>query len=190
MRSKENAQDYRYFPDPDLIPVALTEEWVEEMRAAMPELPQAKRERYVNELKLSPDTAKVLTSDKNFASLFDDAYAVCGKARETANTITTDIIALVKEAGIEPSAMKMDPEKLADIITLVADEKVNRSVGKDLTAKLFKEDIDPIKYVKENGLMIVEDTALIAATIDEVIAEFPQSVADYKAGKEKPSALW
>ena len=185
MRSKENAQDYRYFPDPDLIPVALTEEWVEEMRAAMPELPQAKRERYVNELKLSPDTAKVLTSDKNFASLFDDAYAVCGKARETANTITTDIIALVKEAGIEPSAMKMDPEKLADIITLVADEKVNRSVGKDLTAKLFKEDIDPIKYVKENGLMIVEDTALIAATIDEVIAEFPQSVADYKAGKEK-----
>lgn len=185
MRSKENAQDYRYFPDPDLIPVALTEEWVEEMRAAMPELPQAKRERYVNELKLSPDTAKVLTSDKNFASLFDDAYAVCGKARETANTITTDIIALVKEAGIEPSAMKMDPEKLADIITLVADEKVNRSVGKDLTAKLFKEDIDPIRYVKENGLMIVEDTALIAATIDEVIAEFPQSVADYKAGKEK-----
>ena len=185
MRSKENAQDYRYFPDPDLIPVALTEEWVEEMRAAMPELPQAKRERYVNELKLSPDTAKVLTSDKNFASLFDDAYAVCGKARETANIITTDIIALVKEAGIEPSAMKMDPKKLADIITLVADEKVNRSVGKDLTAKLFKEDIDPIKYVKENGLMIVEDTALIAATIDEVIAEFPQSVADYKAGKEK-----
>ena len=185
MRSKENAQDYRYFPDPDLIPVALTEEWVEEMRAAMPELPQAKRERYVNELKLSPDTAKVLTSDKNFASLFDDAYAVCGKARETANTITTDIIALVKEAGIEPSAMKMDPEKLADIITLVADEKVNRSVGKDLTAKLFKEDIDPIKYVKENGLMIVEDTALIAATIDEVIAEFPQSGAEYTAGKEK-----
>ena len=185
MRSKENAQDYRYFPDPDLIPVALTEERVEEMRAAMPELPQAKRERYVNELKLSPDTAKVLTSDKNFALLFDDAYAVCGKARETANTITTDIIALVKEAGIEPSAMKMNPEKLADIITLVADEKVNRSVGKDLTAKLFKEDIDPIKYVKENGLMIVEDTALIAATIDEVIAEFPQSVADYKAGKEK-----
>ena len=113
MRSKENAQDYRYFPDPDLIPVALTEEWVEEMRAAMPELPQAKRERYVNELKLSPDTAKVLTSDKNFASLFDDAYAVCGKARETANTITTDIIALVKEAGIEPSAMKDGSGKIS-----------------------------------------------------------------------------
>ena len=185
MRSKENAQDYRYFPDPDLIPIALTEEWVEEMRSAMPELPQAKRERYVNELKLSADIAKVLTSDKAFASLFDDAYAACGKARETANTIATDVIALVKEAGIEASQLQMDAKKLADIITLVAEEKVNRSVGKDLVAKLFKEDIDPVKYVEENGLMIVEDTELIASTIDAVIAEFPQSVADYKAGKEK-----
>ncbi len=185
MRSKENAQDYRYFPDPDLIPVVLTEEWVAEMKAEMPELPQAKRERYVSELKLSPDTAKVLTSDRAFASLFDDAYKICGKARETANTIVTEVIALVKEAGIEPSEMKMDAKKLADIITLVAEEKVNRSVGKDLTAKLFREDIDPLKYVEENGLMIVEDTAFISSVIDEVIAEFPQSVADYKSGKEK-----
>lgn len=185
MRSKENAQDYRYFPDPDLVPVSLSQQWIEAMRAEMPELPQAKRRRYVEELKLSADTAKVLTSDKNIASLFDDTYAACGKAREAANTIATDVMALIKEAGIEPAAMKMDAGKLADIITLVSEEKINRGVGKELVAELFRSDIDPMKYVEEKGLLIVEDTGLIASTIDAVIAEFPQSVADYKAGKEK-----
>ena len=185
MRSKENAQDYRYFPDPDLVPVAITPEWVEEMRAQMPELPQAKRERYVNELKIAADTAKVITSDKALADLFDAAYAICGKARETANTVAVDLIGLLKEAGVQPADMKIDAAKFAAIITLVSEEKVNRSVGKELVAELFKNDIDPEAYVKEKGLMIVEDTELIAKTIDEVIAEFPQSVVDYKDGKEK-----
>ena len=185
MRSKENAQDYRYFPDPDLVPVSITPEWVEEMRAQMPELPQAKRERYVNELKIAADTAKVITSDKALADLFDAAYAICGKARETANTVAVDLIGLLKEAGVQPADMKIDPKKFAAIITLVAEEKVNRSVGKELVAELFKNDIDPEAYVQEKGLMIVEDTELIAKTIDEVIAEFPQSVVDYKDGKEK-----
>ena len=185
MRSKENAQDYRYFPDPDLIPIELTEEWVEEMRSQMPELPQAKRERYVNELKISENIAHVITNEKTLATLFDETYATCGKARETANIISTDIIALLKENGMQASDLKMDPAKLADIITLISEEKINRAVGKDLVAKLLTEDIDPLKYVEENGLMIVEDTALIAAVIDEVIAKFPQSVADYKSGKEK-----
>ena len=185
MRSKENAQDYRYFPDPDLVPVSLSREWVEEMAALMPELPQAKRRRYVDELGIAPDTAKVLTSDRALASLFDDAYAICKKARETANTVAVDIIGLLKESATEPAALKMDPAKLAAIVTMISEEKVNRTVGKELLAELYKNDIDPEAYAKEKGLLIVEDTALVARTIDEVIAEFPQSVADYKAGKEK-----
>ncbi len=185
MRSKENAQDYRYFPDPDLVPISISEKWVSEMRSAMPELPAAKRHRYIKKLGLAPDTAKVLTSEKRLAALFDDAYAICGKARETANTVAVDVIGLLKEAGKPASELEMDAKKFADIITLVADEKVNRSVGKELVAELFKNDIDPVKYVEEKGLMIVEDTALISETIDAVIAEFPQSVADYKDGKEK-----
>ncbi len=185
MRSKENAQDYRYFPDPDLIPVSLTEEWIESVKKDMPELPEAKRQRYVGELGLSADTARVLTSEKAIASLFDDTYAVCGKARETANTVVTDVMALIREAGIEASDLKMDAKKLADIVTLVSEEKINRNVGKELVAELFRRDIDPVKYVEENGLLIVEDTDLISSVIEEVMAEFPQSLADYKAGKEK-----
>jgi aspartyl-tRNA synthetase len=185
MRSKENAQDYRYFPDPDLVPVSISEAWVSDMRSKMPELPAAKRFRYTKKLGLSPDTAKVLTSERRLASLFDDAYKICGKARETANTIVVDVMGLLKEAGVQPADLNMDAKKFADIISLVADEKVNRSVGKELVAELFKNDIDPIKYVEEKGLMIVEDTGLISDTIDAVISEFPQSVADYKDGKEK-----
>jgi aspartyl-tRNA synthetase len=185
MRSKENAQDYRYFPDPDLVPVSISEAWVSDMRSKMPELPAAKRFRYTKKLGLSPDTAKVLTSERRLASLFDDAYKICGKARETANTIVVDVMGLLKEAGVQPADLNMDAKKFADIISLVADEKVNRSVGKELVAELFKNDIDPVKYVEEKGLMIVEDTGLISDTIDAVISEFPQSVADYKDGKEK-----
>lgn len=185
MRSKENAQDYRYFPDPDLVPIKLTREWVAAERKAMPELPAVKRIRYTKELGLSRDIAKVLTSERAYAELFDGAYEKCKLARELANTITSDVMGLVKEAGLEPKDLKMDPLKLADIITLVSEEKVNRSTGKELVAELFRNDIDPLAYVEEKGLMIVEDTDFIAKTVEEVIAEFPQSVADYKSGKEK-----
>ena len=147
MRSKENAQDYRYFPDPDLVPISISEEWVSEMRSAMPELPAAKRHRYIKKLGLAPDTAKVLTSEKRLAALFDDAYAICGKARETANTVAVDVIGLLKEAGKPASELEMDAKKFADIITLVADEKVNRSVGKELVAELFKNDIRKSKWL-------------------------------------------
>lgn len=185
MRSKENAQDYRYFPDPDLVPIRLTEEWVESMREKMPELPQTKRLRYTKELGIAADTARVLTSEKELADLFDAAYAVNGKARETANLIAVDLIGLMREAGTAAADLSIDAGHFAAIAELMADEKINRSVGKDLLVKLFREDFDPAVYVEEQGLLMVEDQALIAETIDAVIAEFPQSVADYKAGKKK-----
>lgn len=185
MRSKENAQDYRYFPDPDLVPVNITDKWVEKIQAEMPELPQEKRRRYIDDLGLTAETARNITSEKALADLFDMTYDICGFARETANTITGDLIGIIKEAGGEPDYVNIDPEKLAKIIELVSDEKINRNVGRDLVKELYLKGTDPEKYVMENGLMIENDLSVIASVIDDVLAEFPQSVADYKSGKKK-----
>ena len=185
MRSKENAQDYRYFPDPDRVPVSLSEEWIAEIRDTMPELPQAKRKRYTEELGLTADTARTLTSDKALSDLFDKAYERCGIARDTAMMITVDLIALLKESNTDPAHMNIDPLKFADIIRLINDEKINRNVGRDVLKELFENQIDPVSYVQEKGLIMVDDTELVAAIAEEVIAEFPQSVADYKSGKKK-----
>ncbi|MGI6205054.1 MAG: aspartate--tRNA ligase [Anaerovoracaceae bacterium] len=185
MRSKENAQDYRYFPDPDLVPIRITDKWVEEMKAQMPELPQEKRRRYVEDLGLSAETARTITSEKALADLFDKSCEICGFVRETANTITGDLIGIVKEAGGELEDVSIDPAKFAKIIELVSEEKINRNVGRDLVKELYIHDIDPEEYVIKNGLMIENDLSVITSVIDDVFAEFPQSVADYKSGKKK-----
>ena len=185
MRSKENAQDYRYFPDPDLVPVSITEKWVTEMREEMPELPQAKRKRYTEELGLTADAARTLTSEKALSDLFDEAYEECGIARDTANMITVDLIALIKESGAEASEISIDSKKLASLVKLIAEEKINRNVGRDVLKILYEKDIDPVAYVEENGLILVDDEELVAKVIDEVINEYPQSVSDYKSGKKK-----
>ncbi len=185
MRSKENAQDYRYFPDPDLVPVRITEQWIDDVRAALPELPQQRRLRYVEELNIPKDTAYTLTSEKKLADLFDDVYRISGIARETANIITTDLIALLKESGQDASSLRISSDKLASIMKMISGETVNRSVGKDLVRELFLHDIDPEQYVQEHGLAIVDDSELVTSVINEVLAEFPQSVADYKSGKKQ-----
>lgn len=185
MRSKENAQDYRYFPDPDLVPVKITDLWVKKMQGEMPELPQDKRRRYTEDLGLTAETARTITSEKALADLFDQAYDICGFARDTANTITVDLIGIIKEAGGEPADIDIDPAKFAKIIELVSEEKINRNVGRDLVKELYLHGTDPEQYVKENGLMIENDLSVIGSLIDDVLAEFPQSVADYKSGKKK-----
>ena len=185
MRSKENAQDYRYFPDPDLVPVRLSEEWIETMRSQMPELPQDKRNRYINDLNIAPDAARTLTSEKALADLFDAAYEHCGFARDIAMMITVDLIALLKESGTDASVMSVDPVRFADIIRMIREEKITRNVGRDVLREMFYNGIDPVDYITEHGLILEEDTALTASVIDEVIAEFPQSVVDYKSGKKK-----
>lgn len=185
MRSKENAQDYRYFPDPDLIPIRISDRWVEEMRAQMPELPQKKRDRYVSELKLPEDTARVLTSEKALADLFDRAYEISGIARDTANAVTVDLLSLIKENDNGASASSVDPVQFSKIIQLMSSEKINRNVGRDLIRELYLHNIDPEQYVLENGLLMVDDTEKISEVVDQVIADFPQSVADYKSGKKQ-----
>ena len=185
MRSKENAQDYRYFPDPDLLPIHIDEEWLAEMENSMAELPDSKRSRYQEQFGLTEKAAKTLTGAKEIAFLFEETAVGSGNAREAANLIIGDILRLLKETDTLPENLKIDAGKLACIIQMIARGKINRSVGKSLVEELYKNDIEPESYVKENGLLMIEDNSLLEPAVLEVLKNNPQSIEDYRNGKGK-----
>ena len=185
MRSKENAQDYRYFPEPDLLPIEISDEWISDVKNNLPELPEAKRTRYISEFGLSEYDAGVITSAKQLAYLFEDTTAICGKPKEACNLIMGELMRLLSETSTLPEDIDVDPKKAADLINLIVDGKINRSVGKEVFEEIFRNDVDPIKYVEENGLMMLNDDSLVSDTIDKVIADNPKSIEDFKGGKEK-----
>ena len=185
MRSKENAQDYRYFPDPDLLPVSISEEWYNESLASLPELPQAKRQRYVSELGVAADKAAVITAAKELAQLFEGIVATGQDVNEAANVVTGDVLKLMKEAGLTPEELKIDAAKLASAIALVTAGKISRKSEKEIIEAIFKDDVDPETYAKEHNMIVVEDIALITETAERVVASYPASIADYKNGKPK-----
>ena len=185
MRSKEDAQDYRYFPDPDLVPVWISDEWIERVKAAQPELRTEKLARYESEYGLPQYDAEILTGSKHLADVFEQTVAICGKPKEVSNWLMTEVMRLLKEQGQEPEDMKFSPENLAKLISLVEKNVINRTVAKDVFEAVFKEDVDPEGYVEEHGLKVVNDTDALTKTIEELLEKNPQSVADFKAGKEK-----
>ena len=185
MRSKEDAQDYRYFPDPDLVPVWISDEWIERVKAAQPELRTEKLARYESEYGLPQYDAEILTGSKHLADVFEQTVAICGKPKEVSNWLMTEAMRLLKEQEQESEDMKFSPENLAKLISLVEKNVINRTVAKDVFEAVFKEDVDPEGYVEEHGLKVVNDTDALTKTIEELLEKNPQSVADFKAGKEK-----
>lgn len=185
MRSKENAQDYRYFPEPDLLPVEISEEWIQHTYDTMPELPEAKRARYVSEYGLSEYDASVLTSDRDIARVFEAVVDKCGNAKEACNMVTGEMMKLMSETSTLPEELEIDADKIAAIIEMVLANKINRNTAKDVFEVVFKENVDPVKYVEENGLGMLNDDSLVEKTVDEVIAANTKSVEDYRSGKEK-----
>ena len=185
MRSKEDAQDYRYFPDPDLVPVWISDEWIERVKAAQPELRPEKLARYESEYGLPQYDAEILTGSKHLADVFEQTVAICGKPKEVSNWLMTEAMRLLKEQEQEPEDMKFSPKNLAKLISLVEKNVINRTVAKDVFEAVFKEDVDPEGYVEEHGLKVVNDTDALTKTIEELLEKNPQSVADFKAGKEK-----
>ena len=185
MRSKEDAQDYRYFPDPDLVPVWISDEWIERVKAAQPELRTEKLARYESEYGLPQYDAEILTGSKHLADVFEQTVAICGKPKEVSNWLMTEAMRLLKEQEQEPEDMKFSPENLAKLISLVEKNIINRTVAKDVFEAVFKEDVDPERYVEEHGLKVINDTDALTKTIEELLEKNPQSVADFKAGKEK-----
>jgi aspartyl-tRNA synthetase len=185
MRSKENAQDYRYFPDPDLLPIHISDEWLAQMESSMAELPQAKRTRYQEQLGLTEKAAKTLTAAKEVAYLFEETAKISGLAKEAANIIIGDIQRLMKDTSTLSENLKIDAEKLAKIIQMISKGTINRSVGKTLVEELYRNDIEPETYAKKNGLLIVADSNRLEPVVLEVLGSYPQSIEDYKNGKDK-----
>ena len=185
MRSKEDAKDYRYFPDPDLPPVTISDAWIQEIKDRQPELKTEKMARYQEEYGLSAYDADIITEAKHMADIFEATVSLCGKPKEAANWLMVEVMRLLKEEAQELEAIRFSPENLAKLIVLVDNGTINRTVAKEVFEKIFAEDIDPEAYVEENGLKVVNDEGALRAVIREVIAANPQSVTDYHNGKER-----
>ena len=185
MRSKEDAQDYRYFPDPDLVPVHIRDEWIERVKAAQPELRTEKLARYQSEFELPAYDAEILTGTKKLADIFEATTEICGKPKKVSNWLMGETMRLLKEKNMEPEDIRFSPVHLADLIGLVDEGTINSSVAKEVFEIIFDEDIDPKQYVEEKGLKTVNDAGALRETIEKIVNDNPKSVEDFHNGKEK-----
>ena len=185
MRSKEDAQDYRYFPEPDLVPIVISDEWIAQIKARQPELRTEKLARYKKEFGLPDYDAEIITGHKKFADLFEATTEICKKPKKVSNWIMGEIIRLLKENEMDPEDIKFSPVNLAKVIELADSGAINSTVAKEIFEEVFKNDIDPDKYVEEKGLKTVNDAGELRTVVEQVIKDNPQSVEDYRNGKEK-----
>ncbi|HCR82291.1 MAG TPA: Asp-tRNA(Asn)/Glu-tRNA(Gln) amidotransferase GatCAB subunit B [Lachnospiraceae bacterium] len=185
MRSKEDAQDYRYFPEPDLVPIVISDEWIAEIKSRQPELRSEKLERYKAEFDIPQYDAEIITESKRMADIFEAATAVCKKPKKVANWLMVETLRLLKEHNMEPEDIRFSPENLGKLVELTEAGTINSSVAKEVFEKIFTDNINPEKYVEENGLKTVNDEGAMKAAIEKAIADNPKSVEDYLGGKEK-----
>ena len=185
MRSKEDAQDYRYFPEPDLVPLAISDAWLQKIRDNQPELRDEKLKRYLEEFGLPKYDAKILTSVKKLADLFEETTELCEKPKKVSNWLMGETMRLLKEHEMDAEDISFSPANLAKVIALADEGVINGTVAKEVFEKVFQEDIDPETYVEEQGLKTVNDEGALRETVARVIADNPKSVEDYRNGKEK-----
>lgn len=185
MRSKEDAKDYRYFPDPDLPPISISDEWIQSIKEKQPELRTEKMARYQEEYSLSEYDADIITGSKHMADIFEQVTAICQKPKEAANWLMVEGMRLLKEHEMEMENMTFSAENLAKLIVLVDNGTINRTVAKEVFEQVFLNDIDPERYVEEKGLKVVSDEGALKSAIEAILAANPQSVEDYRNGKEK-----
>ncbi len=185
MRSKETAADYRYFREPNLMPVVITEEFLEEVKAKMPELPIQRRERFINELGLPEYDASILTGERDTSEFFEAACKIYGKDnKRVSNWMMNEVLRVVNEKGISISELRITPQDLADIISLVDSKKINTSTGKSLVDKVEETGKSPAEIVEESGLGLVSDDSEIRKVCERIILDNPKEVGLYKGGKE------
>ncbi|MCD8053765.1 MAG: Asp-tRNA(Asn)/Glu-tRNA(Gln) amidotransferase subunit GatB [Lachnospiraceae bacterium] len=189
MRSKEDAQDYRYFPEPDLVPVVIDDAWLEKIRAAQPEFREAKMVRYKEEYDIPEYDIGILTESKRMADLFEAVIALGKKPKEVSNWLMVDTMRLLKENNQTPEELAFSPEHLAGLITLMEEGKINRGTAREVFEEIFYHDTDPVAYVEEKGLGMVSDDGALRSVIEEIVAKNPQSVADYRGGKKKAAGF-
>ena len=185
MRDKEDAQDYRYFPDPDLVAIKLSEEYIENIKKTLPELPESRKERYLKEYELSEKDAKLITASKYLSDLFEKAIEVCHNPKAVCNWIISDISRILNETEMEPIAIPFDANQLGKLVVLIDKGTISSSIGKKVLVELFENPRDPEEIIKEKGWIQISDEGAIKEVVMKILEVNPQSVADFKAGKDR-----
>jgi aspartyl-tRNA(Asn)/glutamyl-tRNA(Gln) amidotransferase subunit B len=186
MRTKEEANDYRYFPDPDLVPIHVTPEWKLDIEKRLPELPDSKRTRYMGDYALPEYDAKILTAAPSIASFFEEAIQSTKNYKQVSNFIMVDMLRIKKEREMEFEDVPFSAKNLAELIASVEKGKINISTAKNVVLEeMFATGKNPATIIKEKGLVQVSDESAIRDIVLEVIAENPDPVAQYKSGKEQ-----
>ena len=185
MRSKEDAQDYRYFPEPDLVPISISDEWIERIKNNQPEFRDEKKLRYKEEYDLPDYDIDIITNSKHLADIFEETISITNKPKEVSNWLMGDTMKLLKSEEKSVEDISFSPSHLARLIDIIDDGKINRTMAKEVFEHIFKEDVDPDKYIKEHDMGMVNDDGALKSTIEEIVANNPQSVEDYKGGKTK-----
>lgn len=183
MRSKEDAQDYKYFPDPDIPPVCLTEEYVEKIRKTLPELPDAKKERYMTQLGLSEYDTSMICSSIYYVRLFERTVEITGNPKDSANWIMGELMKMLNDTQTLPENMHFRQDSLGEIINLLNSNKISRDSAKKVFKAVFEEDVIPADYVKAHNMEVLSDTGAIRSVVEEVIAGNQKAVEEYKGGK-------
>ncbi len=185
MRDKEDAQDYRYFPDPDLVAIKLSEEYIENIKNNLPELPESRKQRYLEEYKLSEKDANIITSSKYLSDLFEEASKICNNPKAVNNWIISDISRILNETEIEPIEIPFDSKQLGKLVTLIDNGTISSSIGKKVLVELFENPRDPEEIIKEKGWIQISDEGAIKEVVLKILEANPQSIIDYKGGKDK-----
>ena len=185
MREKETAMDYRYFPDPNLAPIVIDDEWFERIKSELPELPEIKIARYMSEFDMSEKDAELIAGSRNLSALFEEASRISGYPRETASFIITDALAFMNKKKLSADDLEMDAAKFADLVKMSASGEITRNAAKRVLPAIISENADPREYCEKNGLFSQGDETAIRAAVEKAIRENEKSVADFKNGKEK-----
>ncbi|MBQ4150621.1 MAG: Asp-tRNA(Asn)/Glu-tRNA(Gln) amidotransferase subunit GatB [Clostridia bacterium] len=185
MRNKETASDYRYFPDPNIMPIVIDDEWFNSVKATLPEFPEVKRQKYIEQFGLGEYDADILVQSRAFCDCFEAAVAECNMPKEVANWLISDCANILNRSQKTFDMLSINGKALGKLIGLVASDSVNRGNAKKILSAMFEADIDPETYAKENGFIVSNDLGAIEDVVKAVVAADPKSVSDYKGGKEK-----
>ena len=185
MRDKENADDYRYFPEPDLVAIKLSDEYIENVRKTLPELPESRKERYLTQYNLSEKDANIITSSKYLSDLFENAIKVCNNPKAVNNWIISDISRILNEKEMEASEIPFNAEQLGNLVILIDKGTISSSIGKKVLEELFENPKEPEEIIKEKGWIQISDENEIKEIALKILEANPQSIADYKAGKDR-----
>lgn len=185
MRGKEEAHDYRYFPDPDLVPIVLEDDWLGEWQMQLPELPAERKQRFEDEYELSIQDAEFLTSEKPLADYYEAALEFYNEPKKVANWVMGDFVREIHQSGIDIADCKFTPEMLAKLVQMVDKDQISNKIGKDILPEIFVDGIDPEQHVKDKGLVQISDSSELESVVDSVLAENPDEVEAYKGGKKK-----